>query len=45
MRPVRILFIIGCCAGVTLILGALNIWLGVLSLPITYGLANSLLSK
>jgi hypothetical protein len=42
---IRILFVIGSCAGATLILGALNIWLGVLSLPITYGLAKSLLSK
>lgn len=41
----RILLIIGVCAGVTLILGAINIWLGVLSLPITYPLAMSLLRK
>lgn len=41
----RILFVIGCCAGITLLLGALNIWLGALSLPITYSLAKSLLAK
>lgn len=41
----RILLVIGICGGVTVALGAINIWLGVLALPITYGLADDLLTK
>lgn len=41
----RIALIIGICGGITVALGAINIWLGVLSLPITYGIADSLLSE
>lgn len=41
----KIIVVIGLCGAITVVLGAINIWLGVLTLPITYGLAEGLLSK
>jgi hypothetical protein len=42
---VRILIVLAIFGGITLALGAINIWLGVLALPITFGAAKELLSK
>lgn len=39
----RILIVIGLCGAVTVALGYINIWLGILALPITYGLSEDLL--
>jgi hypothetical protein len=36
---------VGLCAGITLALGMVSIWLGILSLPIMYDVAESLLSE
>ena len=40
----KVVTVCGGCAAVAVGLGALNIWLGVLSLPILYEVAESLLS-
>jgi len=39
----RVIGICGACGLVAVGLGALNIWLGILSVPILYGVAESLL--
>lgn len=33
------------CGLITVVIGAVNIWLGVLALPIMFGISKSLLSK
>jgi hypothetical protein len=35
---------VGLCAGVTIALGMVSIWLGILALPIMYEVSESLLS-
>lgn len=42
-RILKILLVIGICGGVTVALGYINIWLGVLALPIMYPLSVELL--
>jgi len=44
MGLLRVALIVGACAGVTLLLASVNLWLGILSLPITYGISESLLA-
>lgn len=41
----RVLLVVGTCATITVALGAVNIWLGILALPITYEVAQSLLGE
>ena len=41
----KVVAIVGTCAGVTLALGMVNIWLGILALPVMYEVAESLLSE
>jgi hypothetical protein len=41
----KVLAVVGTCATVTVVLGAVNIWLGILALPITYEVAQSLLGE
>lgn len=40
----KIIGVVGTCATITVALGALNIWLGILALPILYGIADSFLT-
>jgi len=40
----KIVGVVGICAAVTVGLGFINIWLGILSLPITYSVSESLLT-
>lgn len=39
----KIILVISVCGGATVLLGQINIWLGVLALPILYGLSEDLL--
>jgi hypothetical protein len=45
-RPglLKIIGIVGTCAAITVAIGAFNIWLGILALPIMYSVSESLLS-
>jgi hypothetical protein len=40
----KVVAICGGCASLAVLLGAVNIWLGILSVPILYDVAESLLS-
>ena len=47
MKPpslLRIVLTIGTCAAITVALGTVNIWLGILSMPILYGVSQDLLN-
>ena len=40
----KIFGVVGTCAGIVVALGLVNIWLGILALPILYGISDSFLS-
>lgn len=40
----KVIGVVGTCAAVTLALGLVNLWLGILAMPIAYEVAQSLLS-
>ena len=40
----KVLAICGGCGAIAVLLGTVNIWLGILSMPILYDVAESLLS-
>jgi hypothetical protein len=40
----KVLTVVGTCAAITVALGAVSIWLGLIALPILYDVAESLLS-
>jgi hypothetical protein len=40
----KIVGVVGTCAAITVGLGFVNIWLGVISLPVMYEISESLLS-
>lgn len=40
----KILVTVGTCAAITVGLGFVNIWVGILAMPILYGISESLLS-
>lgn len=40
----KIIGVVGTCAAITVAIGAVNIWLGILVLPIMYGISESFLS-
>jgi hypothetical protein len=41
----RVFVVVTVCCSTVVILGMLNIWLGVLSVPVLYGIQRSLLTK
>jgi len=41
----RVVIVTVLCIGTVIALGSINIWLGVLSMPILYSIQKSLLSK
>jgi len=41
---IKVIAICGGCAALAVVLGAVNIWLGILSVPILYDVAESLLT-
>jgi hypothetical protein len=41
----RVVIVTGICCATVLVLGAINIWIGALSLPIVYSIQKSLLTK
>lgn len=45
LTMLRIICIVGGCATITILLGVINIWLGILSMPIMYEIADSFLSE
>jgi hypothetical protein len=40
----KIFGIVGTCAAITLGLAAVNIWLGIIAMPLLYGISDSFLS-
>ena len=40
----KVVTVVGTCAGITIALGMVSIWLGVIALPVMYEVAESLLS-
>jgi hypothetical protein len=40
----KIFGVVGTCAGIALALALVNIWLGILAMPILYGISDSFLS-
>ena len=40
----KVIAICGGCAALAVVLGAINIWIGILSVPILYDVAESLLT-
>ena len=40
----KVIAVVGTCAGITIALGVVSIWLGIIALPIMYEVAESLLS-
>ena len=40
----KVIAVCGGCAALAVVIGAINIWLGILSVPILYDVAESLLS-
>ena len=41
---VKVIAVCGACGALAVLLGAFNIWLGILSVPILYDVAESLLA-
>ena len=41
---IKVIAVVGGCGALAVILGAFNIWLGILSVPILYDVAESLLT-
>jgi hypothetical protein len=41
----KIIGIVGTCAAITVALGFVNIWLGILAMPVMYEISDSLLSE
>jgi hypothetical protein len=44
LRKMKVLAVVGACAGITIALGMVSIWLGIVALPVMYEVAESLLS-
>lgn len=44
MSLLKVLAVIGTCAGITLLIASANLWLGILAMPIFYSIGDSLLS-
>jgi hypothetical protein len=40
----KVVTVVGTCAAITIALGAVSIWLGIVALPVMYEVADSLLS-
>lgn len=40
----KVIGVVGTCAGITLALALVNIWVGILAMPVMYSVSDSLLS-